>query len=323
MSHIETFSTAELPVSRRLQYWNDLACSTFTPIVADPVDVQTYAPHMTRTTIDGIRVGLVRSDPSVVHHAREHVSRTMEPLFFLQMQLRGSSLNRQGGREALIHAGDFTLFDNTRPYQMDFEETNDILVLGIPAKMMRTYIAHPEDLVAIPMPYSVSCNQLLSDSVRRLWSEFGSMIASSEESRIARVVLELTASAYAALPSGGGERPMSAPARRVRVLNYIEQHLTEASLTPGSIARNMGVTPRYLHMLFAGDDETLARHILRRRLEEAARLLEQKQGREQRLGTIAFSCGFASLTHFGKAFRAKYGMTPRSYRNRCREAEQG
>jgi len=60
MSLIETFSTSELPVSRRLQYWNDLACSTFTPIVADPVDVQTYAPHMTRTTIDGIRVGLVR-----------------------------------------------------------------------------------------------------------------------------------------------------------------------------------------------------------------------------------------------------------------------
>ena len=38
MPQLETFSTAELPPHRRLEYWNDLTGSAFTPLVTDPVD---------------------------------------------------------------------------------------------------------------------------------------------------------------------------------------------------------------------------------------------------------------------------------------------
>ena len=316
MGPIETFVTADIPVGQRLQYWNDLACSTFSPIVADPADPARFAPQLIRTSVDGIRFGLVHSDPSIVHHGREHVARTRDPLFYLHLQLTGSSLNIQDGREARLTAGDFALFDNTRPYQMNFDEPNDVLVLGISADTMRSYVAYAENVVAVAMPHRNNHNRLLSDFLRRFWVQCRAAGDGGAEGRIVRALLELTASAYAVLPNSGANRPASAASRRVRVLSYIEQHLTEPDLTPTNIARSMGLTPRYLHLLFAGQEETLSRRIMRRRLEESARLLEERAGTTRALGSIATSCGFASLTHFGKAFRGQYGMTPTDYRRR-------
>ena len=38
MPVLESFSTAEVPVSRRLEYWNELTGNAFTPLVSDPLD---------------------------------------------------------------------------------------------------------------------------------------------------------------------------------------------------------------------------------------------------------------------------------------------
>ncbi len=318
MGPIETFVTSDLPVAQRLQYWNDLACSTFTPIVADPVDPLRFAPQLVRTSVGGLRLGLCHSYPSVVYHAREHVARTSEHFFFLQLQLTGSSINMQDGREARLGAGDFMMFDNTRPYQMVFGEPNDVLVVGVPADTMHSYVAYAGNAVAVAMPHRNNHNRHLSDFLRRFWIQCRSGRDDGRaEGRTVRALLELTASAYAVLPNSGANRPASAAARRVRVLSYIEQHLNEPDLTPTSIARSMGLTPRYLHLLFSGQEETLSRRIMRRRLEESARLLQQQDaGTNRPLGSIAMACGFASLTHFGKAFRHQYGTTPTDFRRR-------
>ncbi len=74
------------------------------------------------------------------------------------------------------------------------------------------------------------------------------------------------------------------------------------------------MTPRYLHHLFSNQDETLARYILRRRLDACARALVSETQRGRTVTAIAFDYGFNSPTQFGRVFRSKYGMTPREYR---------
>ncbi len=46
MPALETFSTAELPPHRRLDYWNDLAGSAFTPLVPAPVERPAFVGRM-------------------------------------------------------------------------------------------------------------------------------------------------------------------------------------------------------------------------------------------------------------------------------------
>jgi AraC-like DNA-binding protein len=314
MTQLETFSTAGLEPRRKIEYWNEAACASFTPIVSDPFDIRTFTGRLSRTKLGDIRLGEVYSDPQTVRHLRSHVARTRAAMFFLQMQLEGDSVNRQDGREAKLGPGDFTLCDTTRPYEMLFEGSNRMFVVGIPDTLLRRHLACPESVVAIPMSGNSGLSGLLSGFLRDFWmrcrEDFDPVIAP----RITRAILDLLASAYTALPQAQSDRSSLATAHRIRIVNFIEAHLGDPDLTPMRVAEACKMTPRYLHHLFSNESETVARYILRRRLEECSRALTLPSQRGRTVTSIAFDFGFNSPTHFGRVFRARYGATPREYR---------
>jgi hypothetical protein len=113
MGQLETFSTAGMEDPRRkLSFWNDIACNSFTPIVSDPADIRSFAGSLVRGRIGDMTVAEVFSEAQLVRHSRLHVARTRAAMFFLHLQVDGRSLNRQDGREAALTAGDFTLCDS-------------------------------------------------------------------------------------------------------------------------------------------------------------------------------------------------------------------
>jgi AraC-like DNA-binding protein len=116
------------------------------------------------------------------------------------------------------------------------------------------------------------------------------------------------------LPQAQSDRSSLATSHRIRIVNYIEAHLGDPDLTPMRVAEACKMTPRYLHHLFSEESETVARFILRRRLEECSRALTLPSQRGRTVTSIAFDFGFNSPTHFGRVFRARYGVTPRDFR---------
>jgi len=314
MTQLETFSTAGLEPRRKIEFWNDAACTSFTPIVSDPVDPRNFTSRLTRTKLGDMRLGEVYSDAQMVRHLRAHVARTRAPMFFLQMQLEGESINRQDGREAKLGPGDFTLCDTTRPYEMQFDTANRMFVVGIPDILLRRHLASPESVVAIQMSGSSGLSGLLSQFLRDFWTRCRDDIDPVIVPRISRAILDLMASAYTALPQAQSERSSLATSHRIRIVNYIEAHLGDPDLTPMRVAEACKMTPRYLHHLFSAESETVARYILRRRLEECSRALKIPAKRSRTVTSIAFDFGFNSPTHFGRVFRARYGVTPREYR---------
>jgi AraC-like DNA-binding protein len=97
----------------------------------------------------------------------------------------------------------------------------------------------------------------------------------------------------------------------------IELRLSQSDLSVERIAAAHGVTPRYVHKLFADDDLTCAQYVLRRRLERARRLL-QAQGSGRPISAIAYDVGFGDLSYFNRTFRRQFQMTPSELR---REAQ--
>jgi AraC-like DNA-binding protein len=315
MGQLETFSTVGLDARRKLEYWNDTICDTFTPNVSDPIDPRNFTGRVTRTKVGEFRVAEVYSDPQHVWHSRAQVARSRTAMFFLHMQLEGESMNRQDGREAHLLPGDFTLCDTTRPYEILFDQPNRMFVLGIPDSVMRRHLACPESLVAIPMSGEVGLSGLLSQFLRGFWRQCHEDIDPVVAPKLTRAILDLTASAYTAVPNAPTDRSSLATAHRIRIVNYIEAHLGDPDLTPMKVAQACKMTPRYLHHLFSQESETVARYILRRRLEECSRALTLPAQRGRTVTSIAFDYGFNSPTHFGRVFRARYGVTPRDYRH--------
>ncbi len=314
MAQLESFSTAGLDPRRKLAFWNDCASESFSPLVSEPEDIRIFNGSIIRGTIGEMSLAEVYSDAQIVRHSRSHVARTKSSMFFLHLQLEGESISRQDGRESLLRPGDFTLCDSTRRYEMVFTGANRMLVLGIPNATLRRQIGCPECLAAIPMPGSRGASGLLSQLLRHYWNEYHRGLDEQTSSRIAVAILDLIGAAYADLPQALADRSSLATAHRIRIINYIEAHLNDPDLTPTRIALACRMTARYLHHLFSDQEETVARYILRRRLEACSRALESGAQRGRTVTAIAFDYGFNSPTHFGRVFRAKYHVTPREYR---------
>jgi AraC-like DNA-binding protein len=321
MAQLETFTTAGMDPRRKLAFWNDTACESFTPTVADPVDIRSFSGSLTRTQFGDLRMAEVYSDPQIVRHSRSHVARTREAMFFLHLQLDGESVNRQDGREAKLAAGDFTLCDSTRPYDIVFDKPNRMFVLGVPDAIMRRHLACPESVVAVPMTGSGGMSGLLSNFLRDLWAQCRSELEPTVAARVTHAVLDLIAGAYASVPLARSDRSSLATAHRIRIMNFIEAHLGDPDLTPTQVAQACKMTTRYLHHLFSEEEETVARYILRRRLEECSRALSVASQRGRTVTAIAFDYGFNSPTHFGRVFRARFGVTPREYRRHVAATE--
>jgi AraC-like DNA-binding protein len=320
MPQLETFSTAELPPHRRIEYWNDLTGDAFTPLVTDPVDRRAFAGRLTRTQVGSIRIAEARSEPAIVRHSRQHVARTRDASFMLCLQLDGVSVNRQQGREAVLRYGDFHLLDSSRPYEVSFQQFNRMLVLSVPHPELARRMPNPESVVGIAMSGRSGVSGLLSSLLCNFWQQRRTGDETFLSPRFSEAILDLVASAYACITAAAPESSSIAIARREQIRSYIETHLHDPALTPGSVAAAVHLSPRRLHQLFEADGETVGAYILRRRLEECARAMSDAAQRSRTVTEIAFLHGFNNASHFGRVFRERYQATPSDYRRRSTAA---
>jgi AraC-like DNA-binding protein len=320
MPQLETFSTAELPPHRRIEYWNDLTGDAFTPLVTDPVDRRAFAGRLTRTQVGEIRLAEARSEPAIVRHSRQHVARTRDASFMLCLQLDGVSVNRQQGREAVLRYGDFHLLDSSRPYEVSFQQFNRMLVLSVPHPELARRMPNPESVVGIAMSGRSGVSGLLSSLLCNFWQQRRTGDETFLSPRFSEAILDLVASAYACITAAAPEGSSIAIARREQIRSYIETHLHDPALTPGSVAAAVHLSPRRLHQLFEADGETVGAYILRRRLEECARAMSDAAQRSRTVTEIAFLHGFNNASHFGRVFRERYQTTPSDYRRRSTAA---
>jgi AraC-like DNA-binding protein len=320
MPQLETFSTAELPPHRRIEYWNDLTGDAFTPLVTDPVDRRAFAGRLTRTQVGAIRLAEARSEPAIVRHSRQHVARTRDASFMLCLQLDGVSVNRQQGREAILRYGDFHLLDSSRPYEVSFQQFNRMLVLSVPHPELARRMSNPESVVGIAMSGRSGVSGLLSSLLCNFWQQRRTGDETFLSPRFSEAILDLVASAYACITAAAPDGSSIAIARREQIRSYIETHLHDPALTPGSVAAAVHLSPRRLHQLFEADGETVGAYILRRRLEECARAMSDAAQRSRTVTEIAFLHGFNNASHFGRVFRERYQTTPSDYRRRSTAA---
>lgn len=102
-------------------------------------------------------------------------------------------------------------------------------------------------------------------------------------------------------------------ARRVQALQYIDRHLDDPTLDPAAVAAALHVSRRTLYLSFP-EGVGVARVIRTRRLQRAYALLLEP-GRRRPIAQIGELVGLPDPTHFSRAFKATYGISPRSLRN--------
>jgi AraC-like DNA-binding protein len=88
------------------------------------------------------------------------------------------------------------------------------------------------------------------------------------------------------------------------------------NLSPATVARELGISLRQIHILFEPTGLSFSRTLTAMRIRTACLLLETMPARS--VADIAFASGFDSLATFYRAFRDSSGMTPTDMRSLTR-----
>ncbi len=95
------------------------------------------------------------------------------------------------------------------------------------------------------------------------------------------------------------------------IINYIETHISDNSITNEILAQKMNISEVYLRKLFLSNlSITPKQYILDLRIKKAKKLLADSN---YTVTKISERCGFSSPYHFCRIFKEKTGMSPTQY----------
>ncbi|MDX2376347.1 helix-turn-helix domain-containing protein [Microbacterium sp. LRZ72] len=233
----------------------------------------------------------------------------------LSLQLEGSGIVAQDGRETVLRPGDIALYDTSRPYTLEFTSDVRCLVMAFPQAVFDVPSTLIRRITAIRLPGDVGIGALISPFMRHLGENLDSLSGVAGV-RILRSVLDLlTALVYAQLSE---EDDHWGESRRVEMRAFklhIDAHLSDPGLNAGMIARTHFISVRYLQYLFREEGLTVSGYIRARRLQHCETDLSDPAQASLSVSEIAQRWGFPDASHFSKIFKAHFGQAPRAFRD--------
>ncbi len=291
--------------------WEALASATFVP-----VRVEARAAHFA-TTMDhrGDREwGLtsISGDACRVSRTPELLASSREDLALFSLQISGSSLVEQNGRQTEVPAGHGVLYLTSSTYDLSFPQTGQLSVLQVPTASLGMSADSLRALTA--RAFDVRRNaglRTFSRVVRSLFTDRPVLDDDRQTLRVATEILGAALRQHRRVPA----RTRSHAALFAAFDRIVHERLEDPRLDVVALAAGEGVSIRTVHQVFSERGMAPATYIRRMRMRRAESLLESTS---LRLADIAVRCGIDDPSVFSRTFRAHAGLTPSEYRRSLR-----
>lgn len=303
-----SWSTDNLPAAVRAEAACTMLSEVHLPWSLDPRDRQSFGCRLAWGDMGACTLIECHTRPIAGSRGRAEIHGTEGEYFGLLLVLSGRERVRQGETAVSLGAGDLVLWDGAAP--LDFEVAAPLhkLTLLIPRSRLGQAVSGRRLAGARALDGRSAISGLVAGHLTTL-GRVGHRMAPADAPFAADLVVDLLGRLL--VPATGNRRQRDLPAR---VLKYVESRFDAPGLTPSTIAAAFGVTPRYLHMLFAGSGTTVAAHIRNRRLARIRRDLADPRLMRRSITEIVLRWGFNDAAHASRAFRRAYGISPSDWR---------
>lgn len=275
-----------------------LSCRSFEPSFRAKMEYVRLDPRVSVSYVHTGGMIAERTERSAAHAASDD----------LHISLQQTAVGRvsQSGRSVQVAPGVVTTYATDAPYHLDYSrpEQRQLIIqvsrraLDLPGRMIDAAMHR------LVLPSAPAVRVMLG--IAREASE-----GSAQGTALAETVVDLAATAI----RGSLAAPVM-PATRRGQLETLRDHVRYNFLSPDLTVDDLAVrhfmSRRRLYQLFDDAGENPAELIRSQRLAHAAKLLHSDD--EQGIARIAAAVGFANATTFSRAFRRKYGVTPKDYR---------
>jgi len=306
------WSANDLPVKDRFPFWKEVLCEAYIALNPVPDAEQGFGGEVKANLIGSTNVTTISSTRQKVYRRRQEISRMPEEVYFLNLQVEGQCRMMQGGREAFLRPGDFSIVDSTEPYLNDYcSDRWKQHSFRIPRAALKPFLRRSEQQTATLISRSdpvasIACDYLTSIATQA--EHLGPVAAPVSGQIIELVSLAMGISSREEEQARGTLKQQLSKS----LVQYISTHAADPELTPAKAAHHFRISVRYVHRLLEDSGDTFSKVLLKRRLEKCADDLRADKGHS--IGEVAFRWGFNDLSHFSRSFKNQFGVSPRDYR---------
>lgn len=309
---MSTLDTYDVPKHERYDYWAEAVSRVFTPLTINSTDKQEINGRLIWRDIGRARMTVATGSPQSVCRTSATIAAADEASIILMFQKRGVATLLHRGRSVDMSPGSIVAMDTRNPYRLSFFSNFEQNVLRIPVDILGVQADDAQFLTATALKVSFA-SQLLAASFSAIDKVDGHIDADLQPALLDLARLSLYAGASTLGPQTSRDRLNQAK-------TFIHAHLAASDLSPQKVASVMGISLRTLQNVFAPTGEPPSLYILRLRLVRVSELLVQPEYASRSITDIARSVGFQEPSYFSRAFRNKFGMSARQWRESGRRA---
>jgi len=293
------------------EHWHDVTCRNYSKTeyrrpVSGAFRGQISGRRFGTLTVSDVsssfpdcRIEVVRGAVEIRKDPRDH--------FMLFLVCCGQVNVEQDGRAACVGAGDLVIYDQARPFTLEFGDDTREIVLTIPRPLMVSRLPKAHRLTARRIPGASKLGTLTGTIVRQL-VEFDVSPEDEVANRVGASALDILATTLEAELADVAEDDAGCHPRLDQVKRYVLANLDDPEMTIETIATAQNVAPRTLHRLFSAEGTTPIRWLWQQRLTASYKALAE--GNIRQVTDAALSYGFTDISHFSRAFKKTFGRSP-------------
>jgi AraC-like DNA-binding protein len=308
---VHIWSTDAIREHERFSYWREALCQSMFNLTIEAAP-QGFSARIASRSSGIFRFATSEASGYKVVRNRRDIDSGSSDHYSVFVQVRGSSVITQQGQSLAYNPSDVCISDGRFPFHADLPGDGRRALAVIPREMVdrrAPWLRHqPLHKLAAASPFV--------DLAKRHLLQLTAPESTLSEGATGLLVENLCNLLALASANEVPTNRLQPELQMEAMLSYCRQNLHDPELTPQRVADRFGISIRTLHLRFSQIGETFGRWILENRLEACGAALRDENQRGLNISDIAYRWGFNDLSHFNKVFRARFGQTPREWRNR-------
>jgi AraC-like DNA-binding protein len=301
---MESFSTAGLRSHDVLPFWRDYVCKTYVPVEMSEIDEGKLLATGWTASFGQTMVTRIVSTPLSYERTRRNIKAADGGEYLLSLLTQGEMRFEQRDRSDRIGPGDLCLLDTAQPYRLHFSHAYEGIHVKIPRREFDRRLPLAEKISALRVASEGRYARLAATMLRTTVE----LVDDTSPRQLAPALIDLIALAFDETFSDLST-DNSRYARIVsRAQEAISDHLLDPEFDLSTIPASIGVSSRTLSRAFAQQGLTPSKWMWTKRLDAAHDMIRLARGRS--VSEVAMTCGFNDFSHFSRAFKAKFGISP-------------
>ncbi|AVX03157.1 hypothetical protein MXMO3_00613 [Maritalea myrionectae] len=309
---VEVWDTNLVARSEAFDFYREGICTAFMPLRPERSRTgrQDFHAKVECHKLDRCVLNVVSAQVHSVLRGRSEIAASPHDCFYLNLPLVGHSRISQSGSSITLRAGEVGIFDSAEPFEIQHENHG---TLGVASLMMPKYllsdieISGPKKLSQHPV-----FGRILTEATYTL-AQTVSSASNIEVNLLQQLIIQL-ASAATQQSVAPIEGLTQRTAQFLRIKHAIRLNCSKQDFDLTRCGAIVGLSTGYIQQIFSSHSMRFTALLLEERLLLAERNISDPALRHFPISGIAYRSGFSDLSHFGRVFKERFGVSPGVWR---------